>query len=184
MKKQESGTEPKLSTKTTKEESPALNELFTDGIRDLYWAENHLVKALPKMISAATSSDLIAAIESHLVETKGHVARLEQIFELLGEKPVAKKCDAMEGLTKEGEGIIEETEAGTSTRDVGIILASQKVEHYEIASYNGLFQIATTLGLTEVADILEKTLSEEKLADSKLSDIAGNELNYKAAEEA
>ena len=89
----------------------------------------------------------------------------------------------MEGLTKEGEGIIEETEAGTATRDAGIIMASQKVEHYEIASYNGLYQLATTLGLTEVADILEQTLSEEKLADGKLSDIAGNEINYKAAEE-
>ncbi|KLT67328.1 ferritin-like domain-containing protein [Pedobacter sp. BMA] len=184
MKKEESGTAPKLSTKLNKEDSSPLQELFADGIRDLYWAENHLVKSLPKMISAATSPELVAAIESHLVETKDHVTRIEEIFTLLREKPIAKKCDAMEGLTKEGEGIIEETEPGTATRDAGIILASQKVEHYEIASYNGLFQLATTLGLTEVADILEKTLSEEKLADSKLSDIAGNEINYKAAEEA
>lgn len=184
MKKQESGTEPKLSTKTTKDSSSALQELFTDGIRDLYWAENHLVKALPKMISAATAPELVSALESHLEETKTHVARLEQVFELLGEKAIAKKCDAMEGITKEGEGIVEETEPGTATRDVGIILASQKVEHYEIASYSGLIQLATTLGLTEVGDLLEETLSEEKNADSKLSDIAGNEINYKAAEEA
>jgi len=183
MKKQESGSSPKLSTKTAMGESSPLKELFIDGVRDLYWAENHLVKSLPKMISAATSPALISAIDAHLSETKGHVARIEQIFSLLGEKAVAKKCDAMEGLTKEGEGVIEETEAGTATRDAGIILASQKVEHYEIATYNGLYQLATTLGLQEVADILEQTLSEEKLADSKLSDIAGNEINYKAADE-
>ncbi|MDN3586007.1 ferritin-like domain-containing protein [Pedobacter aquatilis] len=183
MKKQESDSAPKLSTKPEAEPSAPLKELFTDGIRDLYWAENHLVKALAKMISAATSPDLIAAIKSHLKETEGHVGRIEQIFVLLGEKPVAKKCDAMEGLTKEGEGIIEETRAGTATRDMGIILASQKVEHYEIASYTGLFQLATSLGLSEVADILGQTLSEEKLADAKLSDIAGNEIITKAADE-
>ena len=184
MKKQESGTEPKLSTKPTKDSSPALQELFTDGIRDLYWAENHLVKNLPKMISAATSPALVSAIEAHLEETKTHVSRLEQIFELLGEKAIAKKCDAMEGITKEGEGIVEETEPGTATRDVGIILASQEVEHYEIASYGGLAQLATTLGLSDVAEILKQTLAEEKSADVKLSDVAEKEINYKAAEEA
>ncbi|MDY0906386.1 ferritin-like domain-containing protein [Pedobacter sp. CFBP9032] len=184
MKKQESGTEPKLSTKPTKDSSPALQELFTDGIRDLYWAENHLVKNLPKMISAATSPALVSAIEAHLEETKTHVSRLEQIFELLGEKAIAKKCDAMEGITKEGEGIVEETEPCTATRDVGIILASQKVEHYEIASYGGLAQLATTLGLSDVAEILKQTLAEEKSADVKLSDVAEKEINYKAAEEA
>ncbi|RDC57326.1 ferritin-like domain-containing protein [Pedobacter chinensis] len=184
MKTKETGSDPKFATKTSSQESPALNELFKDSISDLYWAENHLVKALPKMISAATAPELKNAIESHLEETKGHVSRLEQIFELLGEKAIAKKCDAMEGLTKEAEGIVEETEPGTATRDVGIILASQKVEHYEIASYGGLYQLATTLGLTDIADLLEQTLAEEKLADGKLTDIAENEINYKAADEA
>lgn len=184
MKTKESGSDPKFATKTTVQESPALQALFKDGIADLYWAENHLVKALPKMISAATAAELKDAIESHLAETKGHVSRLEDIFSLLGEKPVAKKCDAMEGLTKEAEGIVEETEPGTATRDVGIILASQKVEHYEIASYGGLHQLATTLGLSDVADILAQTLEEEKQADIKLTGIAENEINYKAAEEA
>jgi len=184
MKKNETGGDPKFATKTTAQDAPALNGLFKDAIADLYWAENHLVKALPKMISAATAPELKNAIESHLEETKVHVTRLEQVFELLGEKAIAKKCDAMEGLTKEAEGIVEETEPGTATRDVGIILASQKVEHYEIASYGGLYQLATTLGLTDIADILAQTLSEEKLADSKLTDIAENEINYKAAEEA
>lgn len=184
MKKEQSGTEPKFSTKTTPEETPALKSLFIDSICDIYWAENHLVKALPKMISAASAPELINAIESHLIETKGHVTRLEEVFKLLGEKALAKKCDAMEGLTKEAEGIVEGTEVGTATRDVGIILASQKVEHYEIATYGGLYHLATTLGLSDVAEILEQTLSEEKLADSKLTDIAENEINYKAAEEA
>jgi len=184
MKTKETGSDPKFASKTTVAESPALNELFKDSISDLYWAENHLVKALPKMISSATSPGLIKAIESHLEETKQHVARLEQIFELLGEKAIAKKCDAMEGLTKEAEGIVEETEPGTATRDVGIILASQKVEHYEIASYGGLHQLALTLGLNDVAEILEQTLTEEKEADMKLTTIAENEINYNAAEEA
>ncbi|TCD26207.1 ferritin-like domain-containing protein [Pedobacter psychrodurus] len=184
MKTKETGSDPKFATKTTSGESPALNALFKDSIADLYWAENHLVKSLPKMISAATAPELKNAIESHLAETKGHVSRLEQVFELLGEKAIAKKCDAMEGLTKEAEGIVEETAPGTSTRDVGIILASQKVEHYEIASYGGLHRLATSLGLTDIADILEQTLAEEKLADSKLTDIAENEINYKAAKEA
>jgi len=184
MKINETGSDAKFATKTNPEASPALNELFKDSISDLYWAENHLVKALPKMISAATSPELIKAIESHLEETKTHVSRLEQVFEHLGEKAIAKKCDAMEGLTKEAEGIVEETEPGTATRDVGIILASQKVEHYEIASYGGLYQLATTLGLTDIADLLEQTLNEEKNADSKLTDIAEKEINYKAAEEA
>jgi ferritin-like metal-binding protein YciE len=183
MKKQ-SPSEPKFSTKTSAKAEPALMELFVDCIKDIYWAENHLVKILPKMQKAATSAELAAAIGNHLKQTEGHVARLEQIFDLLGEKKQAKKCDAMEGLAKEGEGIIESTEAGTTTRDVGIILASQKVEHYEIATYGGLTQLANTLGLTEVAQILAETLAEEKETDALLTEIAENNINYKAAEEA
>lgn len=181
--KNETGTAPKFKTKASVESEPALNELFLDGIMDLYWAENHLVKSLPKMIKAATSPALSTAIENHLKETEGHVARLEQIFELMGKKAIAKKCDAMEGLAKEGEGIVESTEEGTATRDVGIILASQKVEHYEIASYGGLHQLAVTLGLGEVAALLEKTLAEEKAADALLTEVAEDEVNYTAAEE-
>ena len=163
---------------------PALMELFIDEIKDIYWAENHLVKALPKMKKAATSSTLVTAIDNHLEETKMHVTRLEQVFELLGKKPQAKKCDAMEGLAKEGEGIIEDTEDGTATRDVGIILASQKVEHYEIATYGGLSQLAKTLGLMDVAALLDQTLAEEKAADENLTNIAENNINYEASEEA
>lgn len=162
---------------------PALKKLFIDSLKDIYWAENYLTKALPKMEVAATSEELAAAIAEHLQVTKTHVERLEQIFGLLGEEPQAKKCDAMEGLSKEGEIVIEETEDGTATRDVGIIMSSQKVEHYEIAAYGGLAQLAKTLGLAEVADLLEQTLAEEKEADSILSDIAMNDINYETAEE-
>ena len=182
--KNETGSEPKFKTKTSAVAEPALNELFLDSLRDIYWAENHLVKTLPKMIQAATSEKLGSAIQNHLAETVEHVSRLEQIFDILGEKAIAKKCDAMEGLAKEGEGIIEGTDEGTATRDVGIILASQKVEHYEIATYGGLTQLAKTLGFNDVADILGQTLSEEKLADELLTEIAENDVNYKASEEA
>ena len=182
--KTETGSEPKFKTKTSAKAEPALNELFLDGLRDIYWAENHLVKSLPKMIEAASSEKLSEAIKHHLSETTEHVSRLEQIFGLLDEKVIAKKCDAMEGLAKEGEGIIEGTDQGTATRDVGIILASQKVEHYEIATYGGLTQLAKTLGFDDVAGILAETLSEEKKADALLTEIAENDVNYKASQEA
>ena len=184
MAKKDTGSDPKFASKTTVQDSPALTALFKDSIADLFWAENHLVKSLPKMISAATSASLKKAITSHLEETKTHVTRLEQVFELLDEKAIAKKCDAMEGIAKEGEGIIESTDEGTATRDVGIILASQKVEHYEIATYGGLTQLAKTLGLDDVAEILYLTLTEEKKADELLTEIAENDVNYKASEEA
>ena len=162
---------------------PALAELFADSIKDIYWAEKHLVKMLPKMQKAATSSQLKAAFGTHLEQTKGQVSRLEQVFELLGKKVQAKKCDAMEGLSKEGESIIEETDKGTATRDVGLIMAAQKVEHYEIATYGGLAQLAKTLGHDEISDLLGQTLAEEKETDQLLTDIAENNINYEAAEE-
>ena len=160
-----------------------LKEFFIDELKDIYWAEKHLVKTLPKMKKAATSSELQAAFADHLEVTKTHVTRLEDAFEALGEKAQAKKCEAMEGITKEGESIIEDTDEGTSTRDVGLILAAQKVEHYEISTYGGLHQLAITLGLEDVADILEQTLEEEKETDEKLTEIAENSVNYEAAEE-
>ena len=162
---------------------PALLEFFCEEIKDIFWAEKHLVKTLPKMIKAAGAEKLISAITDHLEMTKTHVTRLEKIFDLLGKKVQAKKCDAMDGITKEGEAIIETTEKGTSTRDVGIIFASQKVELYEIATYGGLHQVALVLGLQEVADILAETLAEEKEADALLSGIAENDINYEASQE-
>ena len=160
-----------------------LEDFFHDSLKDIYWAEKHLVKTLPKMIKASTTTELQNAIEEHLEVTKTHVQRLEQVFELLGHKPQAKKCDAMEGLTKEGDSIVEETEEGTATRDVGVIMASQKIEHYEIATYGGLCQLATTLGHEDIAEILATTLAEEKAADESLTGIAENDINYQANEE-
>jgi ferritin-like metal-binding protein YciE len=136
------------------------------------------------MMRAATNEELTAALEEHLQVTEGHIERLEQVFEIIGKKPQAKKCEAMEGLTKEAESIIEETEKGTSTRDVGIIIAAQKVEHYEIATYGGLTQLAKTMGLNEAADLLGQTLQEEKEADESLTSIAENDINLQAEEEA
>jgi ferritin-like metal-binding protein YciE len=154
-----------------------------DSLKDIYYAEKAIVKALPKMQKAATSEQLATAFEQHLVMTKEQVTRLEQVFETIGEKVGSKKCEAIEGLIKEAEGIIEDTEQGTATRDVGLILGAQKVEHYEIASYGGLRQLATTLGYTEAAELLQRTLDEEKQTDLLLTDIAENNINYQAAEE-
>jgi ferritin-like metal-binding protein YciE len=176
-------TASRTTSSTNASKGELLEKFFYDSLKDIYWAEKHLTKALPKMKKAATSEELKAALEEHLEVTEGHVARLEEVFEVLGKKAQAKKCEAMEGLTKEGESIIEETEAGTSTRDVGIILAAQKVEHYEIATYGGLAQLAKTMGLDEVHELLGQTLQEEKEADENLTSIAENDINLGAEEE-
>ncbi|HEU4859882.1 MAG TPA: ferritin-like domain-containing protein [Chitinophagaceae bacterium] len=160
-----------------------LQKFFEDSLKDIYWAEKSLTKALLKMQEAATTEELKNAIEEHLAQTETQVKRLEQVFELIGKKAQAKKCDAMEGLIKEGESIIEETEDGSMTRDVGIIMAAQKVEHYEIATYGGLAQIATTMGLDEAADLLNETLEEEKETDELLTEIAENNINWEAEQE-
>lgn len=158
-------------------EESALNELFIDELKDIYWAEQHLVKALPKMAKAATSDELRTAIENHLAETENHITRLEDAFAALDKKAVAKKCEAMAGLIKEGDEIVAETEKGPFTRDAGIISAAQKVEHYEIASYGTLKTLATVLGYSEVAELLDATLQEEKNADSLLTRIAIGSIN-------
>jgi ferritin-like metal-binding protein YciE len=160
-----------------------LEKYFLDSLKDIYWAEKHLTKALPKMKKAATTSELQTAIGDHLAQTEEHVSRLEQVFELLGKKPQAKKCEAMEGLVKEGETVIEETEDGSMTRDVGVIMAAQKVEHYEIATYGGLVQLANTMGQKEIAGILQQTLEEEKQTDKGLTSIAENNINWEAGNE-
>ena len=160
-----------------------LENFFTDSLKDIYWAEKHLTKALPKMQKAATTEQLKAAIGEHITQTEEHVTRLEQVFELMGKKAQAKKCDAMEGLIKEGESIVEETEDGTMTRDVGIISAAQKVEHYEISTYGTLVQLAKTMGMDEAASILTETLVEEKETDQGLTEIAENNINWEAEQE-
>ncbi len=160
-----------------------LEKYFIDALKDIYWAEKALTRALPKMQKAATTEELQQAIEHHIDQTKEQVARLEQVFDLMGKKAQAKKCEAMEGLLKEGESIIEETEKGSMTRDVGIIMAAQKVEHYEIATYGGLVQLATTMGNQEVAGILSETLEEEKQTDMDLTAIAEENINWQAEQE-
>lgn len=159
-----------------------LKDFFEDGLKDIYWAEKALTKALPKMIKNATASQLIHAFEHHLKETEEHVTRLEKVFESLGLKAVGKKCDAMAGLLDEAAGIIEETKVG-DVRDAAMIAAAQKVEHYEIATYGTLRVYAVTLGKTKAALLLAKTLEEEKNADVKLTEIAMAHSNVDAAHE-
>ncbi|MDZ4845129.1 MAG: ferritin-like domain-containing protein [Chitinophagales bacterium] len=158
-----------------------LRELFVDELKDIYWAEKELTKAIPKMIKNATADDLAEALTGHLEVTKKHVTRLEEVFSSIGVKAQAKKCEAMAGLTKEAEEIMEETEEGV-VRDAGIILAGQKVEHYEIATYGTLFSFAKILGEDKAASLLEQTLKEEKEADKKLSEISDS-INVDAADE-
>ncbi len=176
------GTQSKTSSGNG-QETTMLEKFFIDGLKDIYWAEKALTKALPKMQKAATSQELKDAFAEHLQVTKEQVTRLESVFEAMGKKPQAKKCDAMEGLIKESEGIIEETEKGSMTRDVALIMAAQKVEHYEIATYGGLAQLAKTLGLNDAKELLGQTLQEEKDTDLLLTDIAENNINTEAMQE-
>ncbi|WP_354331242.1 ferritin-like domain-containing protein [Pedobacter sp. CG_S7] len=173
----------KPSGKTGKMEHSEFHKFFIDELKDVYWAEKHLVKALPKMKKAATSPELIAAFEKHTEETQGHIYTLEQVFELLGEKAIAKKCEAMEGLLAEAESIIEDTNAGTLVRDAGLILAAQKVEHYEIATYGTLRAFAENMGHTDVEELLNQTLENEKATDAALTQVAENFINEEAAQE-
>jgi len=154
-----------------------LKELYVDELKDLYNAENQLVKALPKMAKAATSPDLRAGFEEHLEQTKGHVSRLETIFEKLGESPKGKKCKGMEGLIEEGSEAIEEHEG--DVLDAALIGAAQRVEHYEIAGYGTVIAFAEELGESEHVSLLNETLNEEKETDEKLTELAG-EINAKA----
>src|SRR4051812_38817949 len=148
---------------SVRDQRTQLQELFENELKDIYWAEKALTKAIPKLIKNATSQELIDALEKHLKETEGHVQRCEQVFEVLGKKAEAKKCEAMNGLIKEAEDIMDEAEEGPML-DAGIISAAQKVEHYEIASYGTLRTFASTLGLDDAIDLLEQTLEEEKAA--------------------
>lgn len=159
-----------------------LMELYVDSLKDIYWAEKALLKALPKMAKNAESQNLVAAINDHITVTEEQAARLERVFELAGKKAVAKKCEAMDGLIKEGQDIMESTEPGP-VRDAGIIAASQKIEHYEIATYGTLAAFAKTLGQEEAAALLEETLAEEKEADVTLTEAAYNTINFDAADE-
>ncbi len=165
-------------------ENSMLKTFFAGELKDVYWAEQKLVQTLPEMAASATSGELKALFNKHLTETKQHVVRLEKAFSLLGIPAEGVKCEAMAGITEEGNGIIADTVAGTATRDVGLILAAQKAEHYEIATYGALAQIAQLLGLLEIAGLLNATLEEEKGADKLLSLVASSGINRNAATEA
>ena len=176
------GSSAKSKGKTGMEGS-LLEDFFVDSLKDIYWAEKALTKALPKMSKSATSEELKKAFNEHLEVTKKQVERLEQVFELLGKKAQAKKCDAMQGLVEESESIISETKEDTLTRDAALIIAAQKVEHYEIATYGGLCQLAKTMNKADIAKILGETLAEEKNADEQLTTLAEGSINTWASTE-
>ncbi len=180
--KQSTSTKSAEKVKAVSSAAQGLRDLFEDSLKDIYWAEKALVKAIPKMVKNATSPELVNALTDHLDVTKQQVSRLEEIFQILGKPARAKKCDAMEGLIKEAEGIMEETEEGV-VRDAGIIAAGQKVEHYEIATYGTLSAFAKILGEDEVAEMLLQSLSEEKDADTTLTEVAETSVNIDAAAE-
>ncbi len=175
-----SKTTKSKSTNSGSMQESQLMKLFVDELKDIYWAEKALTKAIPKMVKNASSEELKEALANHLEETKEQVLRIEEVFELLGKAATAKKCQAMAGLIEEAQAIMEDCELGAMC-DAGIISAGQKVEHYEIASYGTLCQFAETLGLVEIKNILGQTLDEEKAADEKLSEIAETTINIEAA---
>ena len=176
------GSQAQTAPNNAPMQSSQLMQLFINELKDIYWAEKTLTKAIPKMIKKATAPELVAALTSHLAETETHVTRLEQVFESIGKKALAKKCEAMAGLVDEAEEIMQDCEKG-AMRDAGIISAAQKVEHYEIATYGTLRQFAQTLKLTAAVGLLQVTLEEEKAADEKLSQVATSAINIEAAQE-
>lgn len=157
-----------------------LNDLFVETLKDLYYVEKKLVKTLPKLAKKATAPELKQAMEEHLEETETHVQRLEQIFELLDQRASAKTCEALEGLIREADEVTGEID-DEQTMDAALISSAQTVEHYEIARYGTLACWAAEIGNTEVAELLEQTLEEEKAADEKLSMIAEDQINQRAA---
>jgi ferritin-like metal-binding protein YciE len=175
-------TRRRSSTNAMNQDMPnsQFHELFMNELKDIYWAEKNLFKALGKMKKAATAEELSSAIDEHQQVTQTHIDRLEQVFELMGQAPKAKKCEAMSGLIEEGQEVIEETEEGP-VRDAGIIICSQKIEHYEIAAYGSLRTLASKMGHNEAAQLFEQTLGEEKEADSKLTQIAESSVNEEAS---
>ena len=159
------------------------HQFFVDELKDIYWAEKHLAKSLPKMQKASTNSELAAAFEKHTGETEMHIKTLEKVFELMDEKAIGKKCEAMAGLTEEADAIISDTESESATRDAGLILAAQKIEHYEIATYGTLCAFARQMGHEKAANLLHETLSNEKATDVALTEIAESFINEEATAE-
>lgn len=159
--------------------SKTLDDLFHDTLRDIYYAEKKILKALPKMRRAAQSKELKTAFEKHEAQTEGHVERLEQVFEMMGKSARGKTCDAIEGIIAEGEEIAEEFK-GTPALDAGLISAAQAVEHYEITRYGTLKQWAIELGMRDAAALLDETLGEEAMTDENLTSLAQSLANVRA----
>jgi ferritin-like metal-binding protein YciE len=158
----------------------SLESLLLHEIKDLYYAEKQIVKALPKAIKKASSANLKNALEDHLAQTEGHVARLEQVFEILGQTPKTVKCQGMEGILDEAETNMKYDDS-PETLDAAIIASAQKVEHYEIASYGSLVEWASILGRQDIKTLLSQTLQEEKKADQKLTELAASGINQQSA---
>lgn len=160
-----------------------LKTFFIDGLKDMLWAEKAIIPGLQKLQRQSTCEQLSDAFEAHEQQTKKHIARLEKVFQMMGEKAEPKKCKAMEGILKEVEEMVEAAPEYSATRDAVAIIAAQKVEHYEIASYGGLVALGHTLGLSQVANMLQKTLDEEEETDYNLTDIAESYINFEAKQE-
>jgi len=173
----------KMSSRSKHDEG-ALMDLFVDSLKDINWAEKNLISALKKMAKAATSEKLKTAFQEHMTQTEAQLERLGSVFQSIDKKQTSKKCAAMQGLIEEAQELIEETEDGSEVRDVALIAAAQKVEHYEIATYGTLRTLAATLGLKEAQQLLEQTLEEEKQTDMLLTEIAENSINKDALQDA
>lgn len=158
-----------------------LNDVYLDNLKDLYSAENQLISALPKMAKAAESEELRTAFQEHLEQTRGHVERLDKVFQQLGKNPKGKKCKAMEGLIEEGKEVISNMDEASPARDAALIAAAQRVEHYEIAGYGCVRTFARVLGDEKSANLLQQTLDEEAETDEKLTSIAEGLVNEQAS---
>lgn len=165
------------------QDTAPLKKFFMDALKDMLWAEKAIITGLQKLQKAAGSEELADAFLEHELQTNKHIARLEKMFDMLGEKAEAKKCKAMEGILKEADEIVETTPEYSATRDAAIIIAAQKVEHYEIATYGGLVAIAHTLGYGRIAGLLQKTLQEEEETDYNLTEVAECHINFEAVQE-
>jgi ferritin-like metal-binding protein YciE len=166
-----------------KQEPSYLQKFFIDQLKDIYYAEKELLNGLEEMKNACTTEELQDAFDNHKRQTERHIQRLEKVFKMINMRAQGKKCEAIEGLLKEAREIIKETEEDSLTRDAALIIAAQKVEHYEIATYGGLVQLALTMNLNRAADLLDKTLKEEEETDSLLTDIAEGHINVEAEQE-
>ena len=160
-----------------------LEKFFVDQLKDMYYAEQQALEVIEEMKTACTTEELEDAMENHHKQSERHIRRLEKIFQILGQEHEGKRCEAMDGLIQECRKIISETKENSMTRDAALIIVSQKIEHYEIASYGGLVQLAITLNKHRAAELLDKTLNEEEANDRLLTEIAENDINIEAEEE-